>query len=73
VVLYGVGAIGGSIAKFLLEKDGIEIVGAIDNAKEKVGKDLGEVVLIDKRLGIVISDDSKNTFESSLRCGDPLN
>lgn len=30
LVLYGVGAIGSSIAKFLLEKEGIEIVGAID-------------------------------------------
>jgi 4-hydroxy-tetrahydrodipicolinate reductase len=67
VVLYGVGAIGGSIAKFLLEKDGIEIVGAIDNAKEKVGKDLGEVLQIDKRLGIVISDDSKKIL-SKARC-----
>jgi 4-hydroxy-tetrahydrodipicolinate reductase len=58
VVLYGVGAIGSRIAKFLLEKNGVEIVGAIDVAKEKVGKDLGHVLGIDKRLGVTVSDDS---------------
>ena len=44
VVLYGVGAVGSNIAKFLLEKEGVEIVGAIDVAEEKIGKDLGEVL-----------------------------
>ncbi len=56
VVLYGVGEVGSRIAKFLLEKEGVEIVGAIDIAKDKVGKDLGEVLNIGRRLGIVISD-----------------
>ena len=57
VVLYGVGAVGSRIAKFLLEKTGIEIVGAIDVAKDKVGRDLGEVLGVDKRLGVIVSDD----------------
>jgi len=57
VVLYGVGAIGSRIAKLLLEKNGAEIVGAIDMKKEKVGKDLGEVLGIGKRLGVAVSDD----------------
>ena len=57
VVLYGIGAIGSNIAKCLLEKNGVEIVGAIDAAKEKVGKDLGEVLGIGKRLGVAVSDD----------------
>jgi hypothetical protein len=34
VVLYGVGAVGSLIAKFLLEKKGVMIVGAIDVAKD---------------------------------------
>ncbi|HDD69835.1 MAG TPA: hypothetical protein ENG19_01770, partial [Candidatus Bathyarchaeota archaeon] len=57
VTLYGVGAVGSLIAKFLLEKEGIEIVGAIDIAKEKVGKDLGKVLGIGKTLGIKVSND----------------
>jgi len=56
VILYGVGAVGSSIAKFLLEKEGVEIVGAIDVAEEKVGKDLGGVLGIGRQLGIVISN-----------------
>jgi len=57
VVLYGVGVVGGRIANFLLQKEGVEIVGAIDIAKDKVGKDLGDVLKITKRLGVIISDD----------------
>lgn len=62
VVLYGVGAVGSSIAKFLLQKEGAEIVGAIDVAEEKVGKDLGEVLGVGKRLGIAVSNDSDAVF-----------
>jgi 4-hydroxy-tetrahydrodipicolinate reductase len=58
VVLYGVGAVGAMIAKFLLEKQGVEIVGAVDVAKDKVGKDLGEVLGINKKLGIKVTADA---------------
>jgi len=64
IVLYGVGAVGSSIAKFLLEKEGVEIVGAIDVAEEKVGKDLGEVLGVGKRLGIVVSNDPDAVLSS---------
>ncbi len=57
VVLCGVGAVGRRIAKFLLEKEGVEIVGAIDPAEEKVGRDLGGVMGIKKKLGVKVSDD----------------
>jgi 4-hydroxy-tetrahydrodipicolinate reductase len=56
VVLYGVGEVGSRIAKHLLEKEGIEIVGAIDVAKDKIGEDLGEVLGLGKRFGVRISD-----------------
>jgi len=57
VVCYGVGAVGSRIAKSLLEKEGIEIVGVIDVAQDKIGKDLGEILDIGKKLNIIISDD----------------
>jgi hypothetical protein len=57
VVCYGVGAVGIRIAKLLLEKKGIEIVGAIDVAPDKIGKDLGEILDIGKKLGMIVSDD----------------
>jgi len=61
VILFGVGAVGTLIAKFLTEKEGIEIVGAIDIAKDKIGKDLGEVLGV-KRLGIKISNNVDETL-----------
>jgi len=57
LVLYGVGEIGSRIAEFLLAKEGVEIVGAIDVAKEKVGKDLGDVLTLGRQLGVAVSDD----------------
>ncbi len=62
VVLYGVGAVGTLIANFLLQKNGIEIVGAIDVAKEKLGKDLGEVLNIDKCFGVIVSDSAEKVL-----------
>ncbi len=62
VVLFGVGAVGTMIAKALLEKQGLEIVGAIDVAKDKAGKDLGNVLGLGKDLGIKVSDDPEAIF-----------
>jgi len=55
VILYGVGAVGSLIAKALLEKQGIKIVGVVDIAEDKLGKDLGEVLGLNKKLGVKIS------------------
>ncbi len=64
-ISYGVGVVGGYIAKFLLEKEGIEIVGAIDVAKDKVGKDLGEVLGLERNIGVKISDDLDSALSKS--------
>lgn len=58
IILYGVGAVGSLIAKSLLEKEGVDLVGAIDIAKDKVGRDLGEVLGTDRKLGIKVSEDT---------------
>jgi 4-hydroxy-tetrahydrodipicolinate reductase len=64
VVLYGVGAVGSMFARSLLEKEGVEIVGAIDIAKDKAGKDLGDVIGLGKKVGIKISNDADATLSS---------
>jgi hypothetical protein len=56
VLAYGVGVVGGYIAKCLLEKEGVRVVGAVDVARDKVGKDLGEVLGLKKKVGVKISD-----------------
>lgn len=68
MVLYGVGVVGSRIARFLLEKEGLEIVGAVDVAKEKVGKDLGEVLQVGRRLGVVVSNKPEAVLERA--CAD---
>ena len=65
VVLYGVGAMGGSIAKALLKREGIKIVGAIDIAEDKVGRDLGEVLGLESHMGITVSDDPDGVLSRS--------
>jgi len=62
VILFGVGAIGSLIAKFVLEKKGLEVVGAVDVAKDKAGKDLGEVLEVGKPLGVTVTDDPDALF-----------
>ncbi|MEE9400327.1 MAG: hypothetical protein V3V23_08670, partial [Dehalococcoidales bacterium] len=57
-IQFGCGPIGCSIAKLASQRPDIELVGAIDIDKSKVGRDLGEVVGLDKSLGVVISDDT---------------
>jgi hypothetical protein len=66
IMLCGVGAVGALIAKFLLEKDGVEIVGAVDTDRNKVNKDLGEVLNLKKELGIKVSDNA-DLFLSTTR------
>jgi len=65
VISYGMGAVGGLIAKFLLEKEGVEIVGVVDVAKDKVGKDLGEVLGLKQKVGIRISENLESVLKKT--------
>src|SRR5438046_7057162 len=44
VVQYGLGPIGCAVARALLEKDGLELVGAADIAPDKAAEDLASVL-----------------------------
>ena len=58
IVIYGLGPIGALIAKNVLRRRGIEVVGGVDIAPDKVNKDLGEVIGLDRQLGVgVVHDD----------------
>lgn len=64
-VQFGCGPIGCAVAKLALERPDIEIVGAIDIDRDKVGRDLGQVMGIEKRLGILVSDDPDGVFAAA--------
>jgi hypothetical protein len=62
VIQYGLGPIGIETARLVTKKSGMEIVGAVDISKDLVGKDLGEVLGMETKLGIAVTDNAKNLF-----------
>jgi len=65
VVLFGVGPLGVAIAKGILEKKGVEIVGAVDTSKDLVGKDLAEVLKLGKNLGVTVTDGAQGLLSKA--------
>jgi 2,4-diaminopentanoate dehydrogenase len=61
VVLYGIGPLGARVAKVLLARPYVEVVGAID--LKNVGVDLGIVSGLDRATDIVIRDDAQRLLE----------
>lgn len=51
----GLGPMGAKLCKLALEKEGITIVGAIE--KINLGKDVGEVIGLGKKIGVTLTDD----------------
>ena len=56
VVQYGLGPIGIGIVETLITRPWVELVGAIDADKAKVGKDVGQLLKNPKKLGIIVSE-----------------
>jgi hypothetical protein len=65
ILHYGLGPIGASIVKQIASRPGLKIVGAIDIDSAKVGRDLGEVAGLSKRLGIRVQSDAAKTLKSA--------
>ena len=58
IIHIGLGPIGMGIAKMVLAKEGLKLVGACDSAAEKANKDLGDVLGLGKKLRIKVAGDS---------------
>ena len=56
IVLYGLGPIGVKTGRILTKRSGIEIVGAVDTAEDKAGKTLEELLQLEGRTKITVSD-----------------
>jgi len=57
VVQFGLGPIGQACVNVLAQKSGVELVGGIDIAPNKIGKDLGEVCGLKNHLGAFVRGD----------------
>jgi 2,4-diaminopentanoate dehydrogenase len=62
VIQFGLGPIGCATALAAMKREGVEMVGAIDIAPDKIGRDLSEVLGLPKKLGILISADAASVF-----------
>jgi hypothetical protein len=62
---FGLGPIGAAIVKQVAVRPGFKIVGAVDIDHAKVGRDLGDVVGLPKRLGSKVSGEAVKALKSA--------
>ena len=65
VLHMGLGPIGAAVVKQVAQRQGFRSVGAVDIDPAKVGKDLGIVIGLDKKLKVTISDDIRKAIKAT--------
>jgi len=65
VMHFGLGPIGAAVAKQVAARPGFKIVGAIDIDPAKVGRDVGDVVGLPRRVGAKVSGDAAKALRSA--------
>jgi len=65
VMHYGLGPIGAAIVRQVAARPGFKIVGAIDIDPAKVGRDLGDLVGLPKRIGVKVWDDAARALKAA--------
>jgi hypothetical protein len=58
VMFYGLGPIGAAVARQVASRKGFKIAGGIDIDPAKVGRDLGTVIGLDRKLRVTVTDDA---------------
>ena len=56
IIQYGLGPIGSAVARHVVERAGLELVGGVDIDPAKVGKDVGEVIGLAHPLGFAVTE-----------------
>ena len=64
VLHFGLGPIGAAVAKQVAVRPGFKIVGGVDIDPAKIGRDIGDVVGLNKRLGVKVSGDAAKALKS---------
>jgi 2,4-diaminopentanoate dehydrogenase len=65
VLHVGLGPIGAAIARQVAARKGFQIVGAVDVDPHKIGRDLGEIIGLDRKLRVKISPDLGKTVKAT--------
>jgi len=64
VLFYGLGPIGAAVARQVASRKGFQIVGAVDTDHAKVGLDLGQVIGLDRKLRIRVTNDAVGAIKA---------
>ena len=62
--MYGLGPIGAAVARQVASRKGFQIVGAVDIDRAKIGLDLGQVIGLDKKLRVRITNDAVGAIKA---------
>jgi 2,4-diaminopentanoate dehydrogenase len=65
VMQYGLGPIGAAVVRQIAARPGFRLVGGIDVDPTKVGRDLGDVAGVGRRLGLRVSADAAKALKSA--------
>ncbi len=65
VVQYGLGPIGLGIVEVLLTRPWVQVVGAVDIDRAKVGKDVGQLLQKPRNTGILVTDKASSILKSA--------
>jgi hypothetical protein len=65
VMHFGLGPIGSAVAKQIALRSGFKIVGGIDVDPAKVGRDLGDVIGFNRRLGLRVQDNVAKALKAA--------
>jgi 2,4-diaminopentanoate dehydrogenase len=63
VMFYGLGPIGAAVARQVATRKGFTVAGGIDIDPAKVGRDLGEVIGLGRKLRVQVSDDAQTALK----------
>ena len=64
VLFYGLGPIGAAVARQVASRKGFQIVGAVDIDRAKIGLDLGQVIGLDTKLRIRVTNDALGAIKA---------
>jgi 4-hydroxy-tetrahydrodipicolinate reductase len=62
-IQYGLGPIGSAVARHVVEREGVSLVGGVDIDPNKVGRDVGEAIELGRDLGFPVDEDLGETLE----------
>lgn len=62
IIQIGLGALGRMLTPYLIERPALEIVGAVDLDPSLIGRDLGDVAALGRKLGVSVCGDLSEPF-----------